>query len=309
MQTFPTSSTASTTHPANAPLRRVMGWGSAAGWLGMLMLGGCAQVWGGSTKGASDNCVRNPDACTASQICNTVTEACEETGPQDMAPPDLYMGPQPPTSFIFPGGLSSSQTHPRDALYSIEAQGPATIYYTLDGSYPSPGVNGTLSASSPLSLGYVPGGTTVHWAADYVPNFALENTHVFTASTTSTPPDDFGYISEPAKFDLNGSSVVLVAPGTHLTGTIKYQAWQSTPVGYCPGCVIQYVAAVESIGAVGCYNPIFGGSYPGMSSVLNFAFDAPMNPGRYRLYAGFTLQFSCDGSTGNGPDVGEVVVQ
>lgn len=265
-------------------------------------------MWGGSTKGASDNCVRNPDACTASQFCNTVTEACEETSPADMSMPDLYMGPQPPTSFIFPGGLTGGLTQPRDANYSLEAQGPATIYYTMDGSNPTPGGRSTMSGASPVRLVAVPGGTTLHWSADYGPGYSLETPHTFTASTTVTPPDDFGYISEAAAFDLNGQSIVTVAPGTHLTGVVGAQVWQSTPVGYCPGCIIQYVIAAEAVGAVGCSN-VFSGSYPGGTGMVPFAFDAPMNPGIYRLFAGFTLQFSCDGSVANGPDVGKIIVQ
>ena len=32
---------------------------------------GCSDLWGTSTKPDSANCVRNPDACAAGQICNT----------------------------------------------------------------------------------------------------------------------------------------------------------------------------------------------------------------------------------------------
>jgi hypothetical protein len=270
-------------------------------------LAGCAQIWGWSAKNDQENCVIHPDACGAGQVCNALTEACEgdllEQG-------DMTSLLEPPTSFICPGGLATDQSFPRDALYSLEAQGTSIIHYTLDGSNPSPGQSGTISSASPASLGVVAGGTTIHWVADYGASYSLEPSHTFTVTTTSTPPVDFGFIPDPAKFDLNGGSIAIVAPGTHLTGTIQFQAWRSTPAGYCPGCVIQYVAAVEGVGAVGCLNTVTSyGSYPGQSAVLSFAFDAPLQPGRYRVFSGLTLQFSCDGSVGGGPDVGEVIVQ
>ena len=104
--------------------------------------------------------------------------------------------------------------------------------------------------------------------------------------------------------------MVTVAPGTPLTGRLPFQAWQSTAQGFCPGCIIQFVVAVETIGAVGCLNTVsFYGPYPGQPDTVSFAFNAPMAPGKYRLYCGLTLSFSCDGTTSNGPDVGMVIVQ
>jgi hypothetical protein len=36
---------------------------------------------------------------------------------------------------------------------------------------------------------------------------------------------------------------------------------------------------------------------------------APMNPGRYKVYAGLARSSACDGSTPAGPEVGEVIVK
>ena len=50
-------------------------------------------------------------------------------------------------------------------------------------------------------------------------------------------------------------------------------------------------------------------SLPGQSDMATFAFDAPLTPGRYRVYSGLTLQFGCDGTMAGGPDIGEIFVQ
>ncbi|HNN96132.1 MAG TPA: hypothetical protein PKI03_27850, partial [Pseudomonadota bacterium] len=99
-------------------------------------------------------------------------------------------------------------------------------------------------------------------------------------------------------------------PGQHVTGGVRFQAWQSTPMGFCPGCIIQYVVSVEGLGPVGCMNTVsVYGPFPGQSDTATFAFDAPLSPGRYRMYSGLTLQFGCDGTVAGGPDIGEIFVQ
>ncbi len=288
-----------------------------AHWLGFCLLTtvSCSSIWGGSTKPDSANCVRNPDACGIGQVCNLDTEACEDqletsAPPPDLSTNDLATGATPPTSFIFPGALLSTLDFPRDAVFSIEAQAAATIYYTLDGSTPSPGNGTTLSAPSPARLGIISPGTEIRWFADYGVGYAWEGVHSFVLKSTNSNPGDLGYIPEAATFDLSGSSVVVASPGQQLTGSVKYQAWRSAPTGYCPGCIIQYVVSVESVGAVGCNNTVTGaGQYPGQSSVVNFSFAAPATPGRYRLYSGLILQFTCDGTIAEGPDLGEIIVR
>ena len=277
-----------------------------------MALSGCSQLWGGSATPSRENCVATPDSCSADQYCNSVTEACEPVLTSDMGSiPDLSVPlVTPPTSFIFPGGSLSKLDFPRDSLYSIEAQGTATIYYTLDGSEPTPGMTNTQMGKSPVSLGLVPANSIVKWSADYGAGYALDAGHVFSALNTNASPQDFGFIPEPAVFDLTGGSVVTVAAGTSLTGSVRFQAWRSTATGYCPGCIIQFVVTADTVGAAGCLNTVTGyGSYPGQVATVPFAFNAPMTPGRYPLYTGLTLQFSCDGSIANGIEVGEVIVK
>lgn len=283
-------------------------------FLALLSVGGCSDLWGSSTRPDSSNCVRNPDVCKSDEVCNVDTEACEpDPGPD----PDLdrSLRPAPPDSYILPGGLTTqSLDFPRDANYVIATSAAATIYYTLDGSTPQPQMAttmGTTQASpSPLSLFPLIVGTQVRWLADYGQAYSLGGVRSFGALKTNASPPDMGYIPEPARFDLSGGPIVHATPGQRLTGTVRFQAWQSTPSGYCPACIIQYVVSVEGLGPVGCMDTVtFYGSYPGQSDNAMFAFDAPVSPGRYRIYSGLTLQFGCDGSVADGPDIGEIFVQ
>lgn len=278
--------------------------------LALISVGGCSDIWGSSTRPDANNCVRNPALCGGDEVCNTDTEACEPAPSAD-AGSDRSTRPSPPASYILPGGLATlSLDYPRDANYVIATESNATIYYTLDGSAPQPGMGTTLAAASPLLLTPLLAGTTVRWLADYGQVYSLGNERSFIALKTNPSPADMGVIPEPAYFDLNGASVVHVTPGQRLTGSVRFQAWQSTPTGFCPGCIIQYVVSVEGVGPVGCMNTVTGsGSYPGQSNMATFAFDAPLTPGRYRMYSGLTLQFYCDGTVADGPDVGEIFVQ
>jgi len=271
-------------------------------------LTGCSELWGGSTRPEHANCVRNPDACQPQEFCNAITEACELR--PSMMLPDRSTFPAPPASFILPGGLSTSLDFPRDAVYYIATEGPATVYYTLDGSPPVPGMGTTQAAQSPLSLGALAAGTQVRWTTDAGPDLSLEPQRSFLTVTSNPTPRDMGSIPESALFDQPGGPVFVAAPGQALSGSVRFQAWQSTLDGFCPGCVIQYVVAVESVGAVGCVNTVTGfGSYPGLSSSVPFMLNAPLTPGRYRMHAGLTLQFLCDGTVPSGIDVGEIIVK
>lgn len=283
-------------------------------WLLLLCcveLTGCTALWSGTAQPEPTNCVSNPAACGANEVCNTRTEVCEAVVPNDLGTMDLTPLLTPPTSFVFPGGLSSTLDFPRSAQYSLEAShGPATIFYTLDGTTPVPGAAGTKSGPSPVNLGLVAAGTQIRWSADYGAAYSLEQSHLFTATTTNPSPIDFGAIPEPAVFDQSGSSVVTVTPGAPLTGQLRFQAWQSTATGYCPGCIIQFVVSAETVGAVGCLNTVSGyGAFPGQSATVTFAFNAPTVAGVYKLYSGLSLQFGCDGTSPGGPEVGEIIVK
>lgn len=225
-----------------------------------------------------------------------------------MSPPQV-----PPTSFILPGGLATDLTYPHDTNYTLAAQGAATFYYSVDGSPPRPTSATTRSGKSPLDLGVVPGGTLIRWYVDYGTSYLAETEHRFMAITSSPAPIDLGYVPGPAQFKVQGADVgpvAVVPPGTPLSGQVRYRAWQSQTTGYCPGCIIQFVVAVDTIGAVGCNNTVTSsGTYPGKDSIVNIAFNAPATPGRYRMWGSLTKQFACDGTFDTGPDIGEVIVE
>ena len=62
-----------------------------------------------------------------------------------------------------PEGSQRRCSTSRDANYVIATSASATIFYTLDGTAPQPGMGTTLSGQSPLSLKPLVAGTTVRW--------------------------------------------------------------------------------------------------------------------------------------------------
>ena len=288
-------------------------WQLALGF-GLTLLCGCEQLWSGKTKDDPRNCVAISDLCPQGQHCNLATEVCELDGAED---PDLGPGlPAAPVSYIFPGGAGGvvqQATWPRDIKIALATQDPkGTIHYTTDGTAPAPGMSGTKSEVVPALNGIVPGGTTIRWFGDYGPAFALEPIHVYTLNTSAVPPDTFGFIPEPVIFTGQDKPIIEVAPSTVVTGNILVQLWSSTPTGYCPGCIVQWVVSVEGVGPgpVTCVDGVnVAGYYPGAIGNVPISFTAPAQPGRYRVYSGLTLQFSCDGTQANGPDLGLVIVK
>lgn len=139
--------------------------------------------------------------------------------------------------------------------------------------------------------------------------YALDSGHEFLTQNTNPSPPDLAPFQSMRSLISTEVLWSLYGPGAALTGTLRFQAWQSTATGYCPGCIIQFVVSVKDVGAVGCLNTVTGyGSYPGQSAAVPFSFSAPMTPGTYPVYSGLTLQFSCDGTVATGTEVGLVIV-
>lgn len=279
--------------------------------VGVVFACGCTQLWGGRTKADPENCVVSPGICSENQRCNPTSELCEAL-PAEIA--DLMPLPATPGSYIFPGGKGTTAmmlTWPRDAKYALAALDPATrIYYTINGTNPVPGQSGTTGAVTPALNGIVPGGTTIRWFADYGAAFQPETVRDFTAVTSATAPEDFGYIPDPLKFQPSNRPIEVTYPGAPVNATVDVQAWRSTAIGYCPGCFLQYVVAVGGVGPVACMpNVELIATYPGTTNTVTVSFTAPSQPGLYRIYSGITLQFGCDGTVAEGPDIGALLVQ
>jgi hypothetical protein len=268
---------------------------------------GCSGLWGGRTRADPDNCVVTPELCGATQRCNLTSETCEDS-PLDMA------APVNPGSYIFPGGAGgvvTTLTWPRDVKYSLAALDPAVpIYYTTDGSPPSPGQAGTTSGMTPTLGSIVPGGTVIRFFANYGAGLPPDPVHSFTAVTDPTPPQSFGYIPEPLRFIPMNKPVMTAAPGAQVSSQVTVQLWSSTPSGYCPTCIVQYVVSVVGVGAVACVPDVdLVATYPGVTMPVNVNFTAPMQRGVYKIVSGITLQFSCDGTVSNGPEIGALIVE
>jgi hypothetical protein len=284
------------------------------------VLAGCGAVWGDYSIVDPENCLEDLTICKTGQHCNHYTQGCEDNV-------ELFPTSMPPASFILPGGQVSTLTFPcnpnnlttpcsADVRYELgapqppEQSAPATLYYTLDGSVPTPGAASTHSGPSPQALGTLLGPTTVTWYADYGPPYNAEAPHTFIAQTTTTVPSDYGSFSHSLTFASSGGPIVIAPEGAHLSFSVTFQAWTSSPGGSCPGCPLQYVLSIPGFGPLACQDNIqTAGPYPGRSFTVYGTLNGPVTAGRYALVAGLTTAPSCDGSTATGPEIGEMFVQ
>ncbi len=217
-------------------------------------------------------------------------------------------GAQALTSYVFPGAVAGNPFRPRATKYTLATIGPATIYYTLNGSVPTPGVAGTTTIASPVTLPAVDGVATIRWFAQFPGGF-LEGEQTLTHTTSATTTVNLGTLSENMR--INGGGPIAVVPASKtVTGTVDYTVWSSDPTGYCPGCILQYVIVVDGVGtSAGCTNVGVAGSFPGVSGAQSFTFISPAKAGTYFVRAGLTQQFSCDGTMPGGEPIGMIVVQ
>ena len=280
----------------------------------LLASSGCGSLWGTYSEPDPENCVRNPNACQAGEHCNMETQACE---PTDLTPVDPFPGPMAPTTFISPGGSTSMLSTPRAARYTLASPKPATIYYTIDGSTPVMGVDGTLSAQNKVTLGPLPDNTLIRWFGDYGPSFNPEELRSFTASVSTATPTTAGSISEDLAFAINDKDkntvvynlgpVIIVPRGSRLSLRLNFQAWAAQG----SSDKLQYVVSGQGIGALGCLDNVQNyGPYPGQALTLFTTFNAPFYPGHYPLVAGVVAQSGCSHAlTASGPEIAQIFVQ
>lgn len=258
-----------------------------------LGLGGCSALWGGSRTPNPDNCLYS--GCPDGQVCDAELQVCVSPQPPDLATPDLVSTPSP-ASQIFPAVPEPAQL-PIAIPFQLATWQPSTLLYSVDGSEPLPGSSATVTGASPLTTPEL-GSGLVRWRAYGGTGTLLEGTQQRTLSL-SAPPQDLGALAYSLQFAGSGGPLLEVAPGARVQGKLSFRAWRSTPTGYCPGCILQLVLVVPSVGVPsgGCVENIQGyGSFPGLTGEMNFDFVAPTQPGEYAPYIGLTLQFSCDGS-------------
>jgi hypothetical protein len=221
-----------------------------------------------------------------------------------------------PASHVSPGGAGASFQRARDTSYTLAAPGTATIHYARNGTVPQPGLAGTTSAASPVTLLVGGSNQNVRWFADYGNGLLEPTIHSLVHVTASFLQDDLdGQITERVNLDARGP-VIVVAPGSAITGTLSYQAWKS-PNDLCPGCcgtcpIVYVVTALDDTAAgwkeLGC---VTAGTtaYPGRAGTLNVSFNAPVRAGSYPILAGIARGATCNGQNPGGEEVGRVTVQ
>lgn len=219
-----------------------------------------------------------------------------------------------PASFLSPSLGAQGLTWPSEVVYTLDAPRPATIYYTLDGTMPEPGMPGTFSGKNPVVFDRPFGDGTISWFADYGAAFLPEAVRsIVTRVDTTKARTNLGSISSRVAFESGGGPITSVEPGTLVRGTLIYQAWRSGTGGSCPACQLQYVIFLEkgAVSTVTCVDLVNSyGVYPGKLQALDFSFTAPAAPGQYTLRAGLTLQGSCNGVVPvTYSDIGQVIVR
>lgn len=212
----------------------------------------------------------------------------------------------PTRSYIAPGDYAFSTGWARGITWTIGAEEPATIRYTLDGSTPTAT---SASKASPAELFVSSSGTVIKWYAD---NGAKEATvHSMTANILTSGQSSYGYIVE--KTNLGGKGPVIVAaPGATISGSAAYQAWNSSG---CPMCRFQLVYGVGN-NAVGCLYDWSPGAWPGASGSGAISVKAPSAAGVYDLNVSYTLQVGCAEGIATAPinvrptaSIGKIVVR
>ncbi len=229
----------------------------------------------GADDGCGTKCLTG--ACAAGQICNAGTCVTTVTATR---------------SFLSPGDYAFGTAWARAITWTIDSEGPAKIFYTLDGSAPGPT---SASRAAPADLVGLATGTTIRWYAD---NGARETAKSFVANIDTAGRANYGFILE--RTNLNGSGpVVVVAPNATVSGTAAFEAWTGTS---CPACGMQLVYGVGDVEAACMYNGSPGNyGTSGLKGTGTIGLQAPGAAGTYDLNVTYTLQLDCASAKGTNP--------
>ncbi len=208
-------------------------------------------------------------------------------------------------SWIFPGGGESRFGSVRPVDFTIVAERPATIFYTLDGTEPTPGRSGTMQAPSPVALPARTAGL-ITWFARFADG-SREETRSQDFRVDAAGQASWGIISENLVFTKSGSAVVIAAPGEVLQGTFRENLWRSSSSGFCPSCITQFTSGVDGVGQTSCN--FVSASYPGLTVNRAITVTAPAQPGLYFVRFGLNFQFTCQAAGAGGPAMGLVIVR
>ncbi len=292
---------------------------------GQICIGGtCGSTCGTGAVLCGGNCVdpnTNRTFCGARGDCAgpnagatcASTELCLSGECRYFEPPQSYasLAIEEPFSAIIPA--------PRAIDVTIGAPRPATVYFTCDGSVPTPGATTTQSASNArvIEVGSA-SCPRLRWFADYGAPLGRERVvHSRLVQVTPHNPNtgSLGTIIDAVRIN-NRGPIALLRPGETFELSFNQQWWSSSPSGYCPGCVVQSNVSMDSdtpsgFVSIACESYFFGTFYPGRSSARRLTLTAPTRPGRYAIRAHNTLNFGClnGGAYPGGAPVAFIIVQ
>lgn len=89
-------------------------------------LSGCEAVFGEFRRANPENCVNNPGACAADEVCNPVTQLCVR-GDTDLPPPDLA-GTTDMASPALPASWKQVASGTNTDLFSVWGPDPSNVW-------------------------------------------------------------------------------------------------------------------------------------------------------------------------------------
>ena len=194
-------------------------------------------------------------------------------------------------SYISPGPERGELIVPRETLYVIGADHPATILYTLDGSEPRRGSGTTMSAPAPVQLPPL-GTATIRWRA-VDEDGDEEAVHMLQSILDPAVAREWGHLTE--KVDMNGRGpFVEVSPDAPIELTFDRTIWTAVEDPCVDFCVTQYLVSVDGVGTVHCDEYAGWPEFPpGRTDRPVAMFRAPLEQGQYAVRARYRWDFMC----------------
>ncbi len=286
--------------------------------------GVCATACRTNYISCMDTCV---DPQTNSRFCGASADCAGPNVGRRCSPVEHCVGGtcvyfEAPRSEVSPfagSGEADLILIPRPIIMTIGSVLSGTIYYTLDGTEPRPGMGSTQSGFNVVSVtvGGAPGSTTtLKWYMDYGGFYGREPSTRQRLFSVTAPPSGAGALYENLRLN-GGGPTALVAPNSRVRATLRVQQWSTSPMGYCPTCVIiQWLSAditeTEAVGFRGACAQLAVPQWPGEADQeREYTFIAPERPGRYAVRAGQQLDFpaSCPRQSRGGTPIAFFYVQ
>jgi hypothetical protein len=162
----------------------------------------------------------------------------------------------------------------------------ATIYYTTDGTMPTPS---SPSGKTPVTIPATSTSFAVSYFARTAGSTAIAtDTFVLKVGDTHCQQQTWGFLVTDTKLD-GTSPVVDATPGQQLHATASYQVWTNG----CVGCGTQLVYGIDQT-PQGCLFDESGQAYPGATGPTSFTVTAPTMPGVYDVMLRLVFDNNCN---------------